>query len=58
MWALTEREVPDMEEYMSGKEVVNLIIKLKEEGMSAERILDIIEYIETHDPADRNNENK
>ena len=39
-----------MNEYMTGKEIVNLIRKLKEEGMSAEKIIEIIEYIETHDP--------
>lgn len=35
---------------MTGKEVVNLISKLREEGMSSDKILEIIEYIETHDP--------
>ena len=39
-----------MEEYMTGKEVVNLIRKLREKGMNSDEILDIIEYIETHDP--------
>ena len=39
-----------MSEYMTGKEVVNLIRKLREKGMSSDEILDIIEYIETHDP--------
>jgi len=38
------------EEYMTGKEIVNLIRKLKEEGMDADKIIEIIEYIETHDP--------
>lgn len=38
------------EEYMTGKEVVNLIRKLREEGMNSDKILEIIEYIETHDP--------
>lgn len=37
-------------EYMTGKEVVNLIRILREEGMSSDKILEIIEYIETHDP--------
>lgn len=36
--------------YMTGKEVVNLIRKLREKGMSSDEILEIIEYIETHDP--------
>lgn len=37
-------------EYMTGKEVVNLIRKLREKGLSSDEILNIIEYIETHDP--------
>ena len=36
------------------KEVVNLIRKLKEKGMSSDEILEIIEYIETHDPKESN----
>ena len=35
---------------MTGKEVVNLIQKLEEEGMSAEKIIEIIKYIETAEP--------
>lgn len=35
---------------MTGKEIVNLIRKLREKGMKSDEILDIIEYIETHDP--------
>ena len=35
---------------MTGKEVVNLIRKLKEKGLSSDEILELIEYIETHDP--------
>ena len=35
---------------MTGKEVVNLIRKLRDQGMSSDKILEIIEYIETHDP--------
>ena len=38
---------------MTGKEVVNLIRKLKEKGMSSDEILSIIEYIETHDPTEK-----
>lgn len=38
------------DEAMIGKEIVNLIRKLREEGMSAEKIIEIIEYIETHEP--------
>lgn len=36
--------------YMTGKEIVNLIRKLREKGLSSDEILNIIEYIETHDP--------
>lgn len=35
---------------MTGKEVVNLIEKLEQEGMSAEKIIEIIKYVETHNP--------
>lgn len=35
---------------MTGKEIVNLIDKLEQEGMSAEKIIEIIKYIETHNP--------
>ena len=34
---------------MTGKEVVNLIRKLREKGLSSDEILEIIEYIETHE---------
>lgn len=40
-------------ERMTGKEVVNLIRKLREKGMSSDDILEIIEYIETHDPKEQ-----
>ena len=43
-----------MGECMTGKETVNLIRKLKEEGMTSDKILEIIEYIETHDPKEDN----
>ena len=39
-----------MDECMSGKEIVNLINKLEEKGMSAEEIVEIIKYMETADP--------
>ena len=39
-----------MDEYMTGREIVNLINKLEAEGMSAEKILEIIKYVETADP--------
>lgn len=38
---------------MTGKEIVNLIRKLREKGIDAEEILSIIEYIETHDPKEQ-----
>lgn len=38
---------------MTGKEVVNLIRKLREKGMSSDEILAIIEYVETHDPKEQ-----
>lgn len=40
---------------MTGKEVVNLITALEKEGMSAEKIIEIIKYIETADPKDPSN---
>lgn len=42
-----------MDETMTGKEIVNLITKLEAKGMTAEEILDIIKYIETHDPQEK-----
>ena len=44
-----------MSEYMTGKEIVNLINKLEEEGMTAEKIIEIIKYVETADPKDPSN---
>ncbi len=35
---------------MSGKEIVNLIEKLEQEGMTAEKIIEIIKYVEKHEP--------
>ena len=40
---------------MTGKEIVNLINKLEEEGMTAEKIIEIIKYVETADPKDPSN---
>lgn len=37
-------------EYMTGRGIVNLIQKLREKGLEDKDILDIIVYIETHDP--------
>ena len=44
-----------MSDCMTGKEVVNLIRKLREKGMSSDEILEIIEYIETHEPKENDN---
>lgn len=38
---------------MTGKEVVNLIRKLREKGMSSDEILALIEYVATHDPKEQ-----
>lgn len=38
---------------MTGKEIVNLITKLEQEELSAEKIIEIIKYIETHDPKEQ-----
>ena len=38
---------------MIGKEIVNLIRTLRADGMSDTKILDLIEYIETHDPKEK-----
>ena len=35
---------------MTGKEIVNLLRSLRAEGVSDTKILNLIEYIETHDP--------
>ena len=35
---------------MTGKEIVNLIRKLREKGMASDEIIEIIEFIETHEP--------
>ncbi|KAI4442031.1 hypothetical protein [Schaedlerella arabinosiphila] len=40
---------------MTGKQIVNLIRKLKEKGLSSDEILELIEYIETHDPKEHEN---
>jgi len=41
-----------MEENMTSKEIVNLINKLEEEGLSSDKIIEIIKYMETADPKD------
>lgn len=38
---------------MTDKEIVNLIRKLKEKGLSSDEILELIEYVETHDPKEQ-----
>ena len=38
---------------MTGTAVVNLLRQLRLNGMSDTKILDLIEYIETHDPKER-----
>lgn len=38
---------------MTGKEIVNLIRQLRAFGMNDTKILDLIEYIETHDPKEQ-----
>ena len=35
---------------MTGREIINLIEKLEQEGFSAEKIIEIIKYIEKHEP--------
>mgnify|MGYP001141180446 FL=1 len=41
---------------MTGKEIVNLIRQLRKDGMSDTKILDLIEFIETHDPKEQTDE--
>ena len=43
---------------MTGKEIVNLIRQLRLSGMSDTKILDLIEYIETHEPREDGKEQK
>ena len=38
---------------MTGKEIVNLIEKLEQEGMTAEKIIEIIKYVELHTPEEK-----
>ena len=42
-------------EYMTGKGIVNLLRELRKKGMSDSEILNLIEYIETHDPKEDSN---
>lgn len=39
-------------EYMTGKEIVNLICELRKKGIADNEILDLIVTIETRDPKD------
>lgn len=41
---------------MTGKAMVNLIRSLRAEGVSDTKILNLIEYIETHDPKENEND--
>lgn len=36
---------------MTGREIVDLIEKLREKGLSSDEIIEIIIYIEKHEPA-------
>lgn len=47
-----------MRDCMTGKEVVNLIRKLRDKGMSSDEILEIIEFVETHEPREDASEQK
>lgn len=38
---------------MTGKEIVNLINKLEQEGMSSDKIIEIIKYIELTKPEEQ-----
>ena len=42
---------------MTGKEIVNLIRQLRASGMSEKKILDLIEYIGSHDPKEQEPDN-
>ena len=42
-------------EEMTGKEIVNLIRELRKKGMDDTEILNLIEFIETHDPKEDGN---
>lgn len=53
IWKRSMRIMEKAGDCMPGKEVVNLIRKLKEKGMSSDEIPAIIEYIETHDPKEQ-----
>ncbi len=43
-------DIMEVCEDMTGKEVVSLIQKLEAEGMTAEKIIEIIKYVETAEP--------
>lgn len=42
-------------EKMTGKEIVNLINRLQQEGLDDSKIIDIIKYIELTDPKETTN---
>ena len=41
---------------MTGKEIVNLLRELRKKGMNDTEILNLIEYIETHDTKEDSNQ--
>ncbi len=43
---------------MTGKEIVNLIRKLRKEGITDSKIIEIILYIETHSPMEGEDEDQ
>ena len=43
-------EEDEMDEGMSGKEIINLIDILQQKNMSNDEIIEIIQYIEKHEP--------
>ena len=43
------------EDTMTGREIVNLINALEKEGMTAEKIIEIIKYVEMADPKEPSN---
>lgn len=42
-----------MNEEMTGKEILNLIYKLREDGKTDSEIIEFIIYLETHEPKNK-----
>ena len=42
-----------MSDYMTGREIVNLIDKLREKNINDTEIIDIIKYVELHKPEEQ-----